>query len=71
MAHVAQVTLLVLEWGQGDGSEGTLFLAEFALELSAPARQPEGAWSLGTPAKPEEVRQSESGLKGMFSSRNS
>ena len=48
MAHVAQVTFLVLEWGQGDGSEGTLFLAEFALELSAPARQPKGPgpWGL-------------------------
>lgn len=29
-----------------------------ALELSTPAREPLGIWSLGTPAKPGEVRQS-------------
>lgn len=30
----------------------------------------DGTWSLGTPAKSGEVRQEESGFKGVFSSRS-
>lgn len=47
MAHVAQVTLFTLEWGQGHGSEGPLFLMELAHKLSAPAKWPDrgpGLW---------------------------